>query len=268
MPHGKTWFHILFESAYNALLQMASVLGFPFNEEGRTWIAGEPIDAVYVMASALVVFLLIALGLISYTRTRRPNQALLPDTRLSPSTLIEILVGTTLRMMSDVMGRKAAEFFLPLIGTCALFILFANLLGLVPGFLPPTGTLNLTLACALVVMVSTQVFGIKEHGFAYIAHFFGPVRKWYALPLMLMMLGIELFSHLLVRPGSLSVRLMANMTADHMVLETFHTLHPVVAFGVPVLVYMLGTLVCIVQTLVFCLLSTAYIAMAVDSGDH
>ena len=83
--------------------------------------------------------------------------------------------------MQTVIFRTVAPFL------AALMILFSNLWGLVPGFEPPTGSFNTTLAMGMVVFFATHIFGIKEHGWSYLAHFFGPVRKWYALPLMLMM---------------------------------------------------------------------------------
>jgi F-type H+-transporting ATPase subunit a len=92
----------------------------------------------------------------------------------------------------------------------------------------------------------------------------GPLRKWYALPLMLLMFLIECISHV-ARPMSLSVRLMGNMFADHAVVATFALLVPIV---VPVPMMVLGVLVCIVQTLVFCILSTVYIGLAVAHEEH
>ena len=165
--------------------------------------------------------------------------------------------------MADIMGKKAARYFLPLIGTCAFFILFSNALGLIPGFAPPTDNFNTTLACGIVIFVTTHVYGLKEQGWHHIKHFFGPV--WWLAPLMLV---IELISHL-ARPLSLAIRLMANMTADHMVLSIFCGLLPVslIFIPVPLPMYVLGSIVVVVQTLVFCLLSTVYIAMAIEHAD-
>jgi F-type H+-transporting ATPase subunit a len=119
-----------------------------------------------------------------------------------------------------MMGKKAAKFFLPLIGTCAFMIFFSNVFGLVPGFQPPTANLNTTMAMALVIFFATHIFGVKENGLGYFKHFLGPF-----LPLAPLMLPIELISHI-ARPLTLAVRLMANMTADHLVLGIFLTLGP------------------------------------------
>ena len=81
---------------------------------------------------------------------------------------------------------------------------------------------------------------------------------------MLVMLIIELISHL-ARPVSLSIRLMGNIAADHKVVSAFFLLVPLI---VPLPFLLLGVLVCIVQTVVFCLLSTIYISLAMAHEDH
>src|SRR6185369_15197563 len=107
----------------------------------------------------------------------------------------------------------------------------------------------------------THYYGVKENGLAYFKHFLGPVL-WLA-PLFLI---IELISHI-ARPLSLTLRLMGNMFADHKVVSAFFLLVPLL---VPVPFLILGVLVCIIQTMVFCLLSMVYIqgAVAHDHGDE
>lgn len=268
MEHEPTWFQVLLGSVYTRLEEAAQTLSRPVNDQGATWMTGGPIGIDHVLGAILVVGGLIAIAAGVRRRLRRPADAIVPQAELHVGSVVELLVSTTYSMMSDIMGRKAAKTFLPLIGTYAFFILCCNLLGLVPGFVPPTSTLNTTLALAVSVIIITHVYGLRENGWDYVAHFLGPMRRWYWLPLMLLIASIEVFSHFLVRPGSLAVRLMANMTADHMVLSTFHHLHPVVALGLPVVMYLLGTLVCVVQTLVFCMLSTVYIALAIQHQEH
>ena len=82
---------------------------------------------------------------------------------------------------------------------------------------------------------------------------------------MILMLLVETVSHL-VRPASLSIRLMANMFADHTVIGMFMDFPGPFVYPVPIL--LLGTLVVVVQTLVFCILSTVYISMAIEHQDH
>ena len=149
-------------------------------------------------------------------------------------------------------GRK----FLPLIGTLGVFILFSNLLGLVPGFLPPTQNLNTTVACALIVFFTTHYVGIRTHGAKYIKHFMGPV--WWLAPLMFV---IEFISHL-ARPLSLSMRLFGNIMADHMILGMALIAPSFLVIFIPPLAMVLGVFVSIVQTLIFTLLSMTYISFA------
>lgn len=262
MPHGESWFSYL--PFYENLVHAAHALGWPVNDEGVTWVGGAHVGIQHVLNAVFVVLILLAFGLITRSKVKDTAQAVVPDDKFNIRNVVEILFGTVYKMMSDIMGAKAARFFLPLIGTCAFFILFSNALGLIPGFLPPTDNLNTTFACASVIFFATHIFGVKEHGLAYFKHFFGPIIKWYALPLMILMLAIEIISHL-ARPATLALRLAANMTADHMVLTLFLGLVP---FVVPIPMYALGIIVVMVQALVFCLLSTVYISMAVAHDDH
>ena len=149
-------------------------------------------------------------------------------------------------------------------GTLALFIFVCNIQGLIPGLIPPTDTLKTNLVFALLVFVVYNVAGVLTNGLSYLAHFLGP--KIGGFPwLFPLFLPIEIVSHL-ARPVSLSLRLTGNIVADHKVVA-------VVAMMVPLLVplpfLLLGTVVAIVQTLVFTLLTIIYIGLAVEHAeDH
>jgi F-type H+-transporting ATPase subunit a len=265
MPHGMTIFNYLLGNLYTNAERTAAVLSWPVRDDGLSWYAHEPIGIQHVVGALFVFVVLCAMAFVAYGKVKDAASAIVPEDRLTVRTLVEVVVGGVYQMMADVMGPKEAKFFLPLIGTCAFFIFTSNALGLIPGFLPPTDKMNTTLACALVIFVSTHVFGVARNGLGYFKHFFGPILKWYALPLMLLMFVIEVISHL-ARPVSLAIRLMANMAADHMVLGIFLGMVP---FIVPVPIMLLGTIVVIVQTVVFCLLSTVYIGLAVaHQEDH
>jgi F-type H+-transporting ATPase subunit a len=265
MPHGESWLTLLLGKLGVDLAHAGEA--FSFGQGGKSWYAHETIGLDHVLTSLLIFVILAGLAFVAYGKVKDAAKAIVPDETLTIRTALEIIVGAVYGLMSDIMGPKAAKFFLPLIGTCALFILLSNGIGLVPGFSPPTGKMNTTLALGAVIFVTTHVYGVKENGLAYFKHFLGPIVKWYALPLMLLMLGIEVISHI-ARPISLAIRLMANMAADHMVVSIFLTLVPGVPFLVPVPVMLLGTIVVIVQTLVFCLLSTVYIALAIAHEEH
>jgi F-type H+-transporting ATPase subunit a len=257
MGEHATWFNYLFPNYEALLARFRDVMGLSLVNQ-------TPVEIQYVLGFAFVGVLLALLAVIARSQIVDTRAALVPDEKLSARTFFETMIEASLNIMESTMDRKAALFFLPLIGTCAFIIFFSNCIGLVPGFLPPTSNLSTTLAMSLVIFFVTHIYGVKAHGLGYFSHFFGPIRKWYALPLMLLMFCIELISHF-ARPLSLSVRLMGNMFADHMVVGTFVTLVPVV---VPIPIMMLGVIVCIVQTLVFCILSTVYIGMAIAHEEH
>jgi F-type H+-transporting ATPase subunit a len=172
--------------------------------------------------------------------------------------LMELFADAVLGVAEGIMGEKNARRFLPLIGTLAFFIFFSNCLALIPGFVPPTSTPKTNLALALTVFVMTHYYGVREHGLSYFKHFLGPVL-WLA-PLFVL---IEIISHV-ARPVSLTMRLVGNIAADHKVVGAFFFLVPLI---VPIPFMVLGVMVCIIQTLVFCLLSMVYIQGAVAGHD-
>ncbi len=162
---------------------------------------------------------------------------------------MEVVIGGIENMVVETMGEHGRPFF-PLIATLAIFVLVSNLIGLVPGFFPPTANINTTAACAVVVFVTTHVVGVKEHGFKYIKHFMGPIL-WLAP----MMFFIEVIGHF-SRVISLTLRLFGNMNGHELVLMIFFGLAP---FLVPLPMMMMGVLVSFIQAFVFMLLAMIYI---------
>jgi len=262
LPEHWSWFSLLPESAN----EWTHHMGWPLNDHGDKWFFGGHVEPLHVFGFGFVVLLLTGLGLLTKKRVSDLDAAVVPEDRLTASTFAELFTGSVYNTLVTMMGKKAAKFFLPLIGTCAFVIFFSNVLGLIPGFLPPTDNLNTTAAMAIIIFFATHIFGVKEQGVVnYFKHFFGPIL-WLA-PLIFV---IELISHL-VRPVTLAVRLTANMFADHAVLGAFLGLLPATLFFIPVALpaYVIGCVVVTVQTLVFCLLSAVYIAMAIeDTHDH
>jgi F-type H+-transporting ATPase subunit a len=217
-------------------------------------------DLVHVMGALLVlVFIAFAASRYAVAVSGSGDAGLVPPPRLNLRNLFEVLADTVLGLMAGVMGEKAAKRYLPLVGTLFIFILFSNLLGLIPGFLPPTETLKTNLALSVTVFVLSHVFGVREHGLKYFKHFLGPI--WWLIPLML---PIELISHI-ARPVSLSMRLMGNIVGDHKLVGVFFGILP---FLLPVPFMVMGVLVCVVQAVVFSLLTTVYISQAVAHEEH
>jgi F-type H+-transporting ATPase subunit a len=259
MPEHQTWFKFL--PGYESLRAYL---------EGRVGdtVMHQTLDVQHVGGTLLVLLILAVFGIAVYRKVRDVHAALIPDRRLTARTFAEVLVEMVLRQMEGMMGARDARVFLPLIGTCAFFILFSNAMALLPGFGPPTGNLNTTLACAVIVVLTSEVYGFKRHGFGYLKEFLGPLHKpiHFLTLLPVMMFLIELIGHL-ARMVSLSVRLLGNMYADHTVAGIFVTLVPFVPVLVPLPVQVLGVLVIVVQTAVFCLLSMVYVSLAVASEE-
>jgi F-type H+-transporting ATPase subunit a len=261
MPHGESWFSLLpFHARFVAFARNFSK---PFRDDGLTWYAHEHPGVQHIYAALLVLGLIVVVSVVTETSIRDAQGELVPSNKLTIRNLAELLTGYCFTMMADIMGEANARKFLPLVGTCGFFILFSNALGLVPGFLPPTSNFNTTLGCGIVIFFATHIYGLKTNGWHHIKHMFGPMIGIAWLPLMLLMFVIETISHI-ARPLSLGIRLMANMTADHLVLTIFLGLVP---FLVPLPMYVLGAVVVVVQALVFSLLSTVYIGMAIEESE-
>lgn len=168
--------------------------------------------------------------------------------------ILELTVETLNKFLTDVIGHNGPKY-LPIVGTFAVLILISNLIGLVPGFMPPTGNIIVTLSLGLCSFAAYNVVGLVTQGPGYFKHFAGPV--WW---LAFLFIPIEIVSHL-ARPMSLGIRLFGNIFGDHQVGGVFLSLVPPV---VPIPFLLLGTFVAFVQTLVFALLSMIYIAQAVE----
>jgi F-type H+-transporting ATPase subunit a len=170
----------------------------------------------------------------------------------------EIIAESLFKLTENVIGHHDAPIYYPVVGTLFVFVFVSNLLGLIPGLLPPTDNLNTTLALGAFVFLYYNYAGLRAHGLAYLKHFMGPI-VWLA-PLMLI---IEIVSHLF-RPISLALRLRGNIMGDHIVLSVFSGLVP---YLLPVVFYGLGVFVAFIQAFVFCLMTMVYISLS-TSHDH
>jgi len=166
---------------------------------------------------------------------------------------VEGIVGFVEQQSREIIGPHS-EGFTPFLVALGLFILFCNLIGLILGFESPTAVPIVPLGCAVVAFVYYQAQGFKHAGVKYLAHFAGP------MPILApLMVPIELISHL-ARVMSLTIRLFANMFAGDMVTLVFFSLVPI---GIPVIFLGLHIGVSLLQTYIFVLLTTVYLAGAV-----
>ena len=211
----------------------------------------------HTVHATLVMLLLVAFAFIANRQlaaARAAGTALVPDSRLSVRNLAELLVEQIRSITTGVLG-EAGHRYVPLFGSFFIFILIANLMGLVPGFAPPTSDFNVTFGLGVASFLAYNAIGIRANGLVdYLKHFVGPI--WW---LAVLMVPLELIDNL-VRPVSLALRLFGNMTGDHLVLEIFTDLTKLV---VPVVFYMLGAFVSLIQAFVFTLLTVIYTSLAI-----
>jgi len=174
---------------------------------------------------------------------------------------VEYIVG----LMRDVIGPKYRAY-VPLVAGLWIWIMLENFFGLIPYLAPPTDNVNTTASMAIIVFLATHYYGIKVHGFKYIHHFLSPI--WPPTPILIIMsplyLVIELIGHF-ARVLSLSIRLFANMFADHTVISIFLML---TAPFIPAIFMGIGVIVCLLQAFIFSLLTIIYISLAVHEAEE
>lgn len=219
----------------------------PFLDSGNLHIAN--------MLLVCILLLLLTLG--ARRALKKSTDPLVPSASFSLKAFFENFV-FIITSLSDLVIGSQGRVFIPFFASIFLFIWFNNLLGLIPGMGAATGNVNTTLALGAFSFLVYNIYGFKEHGWAYLKQLMGPVL--FLAPLMFL---IELISHL-VRPLSLGLRLYGNMVGDHTVLAIFLDLAPIV---IPVIFYFLGFFVCTMQAFIFTILSMVYMSIAL-SHEH
>ena len=212
---------------------------------GHAEIPDHLVMSLFVVSLLLVVFIPVGLSL----REESPSRF---------QVFIEQLVGGLRGMIEAQVGHGAGDRYLALIGAFTLFIFTSNVMGLFFFLNPPTANVNVTFGLAGISFVLYNVIGIKRHGLSYIKHFLGPI--WWLTPLFFV---IELISHA-ARWLSLGLRLFGNMTGEHMVSGVFNKLVPLLA---PLPIMALGLFAAVIQTFIFIMLTTVYIAGA-EAEEH
>ncbi|MBM4256757.1 MAG: F0F1 ATP synthase subunit A [Deltaproteobacteria bacterium] len=230
-------------------------------EHPFTWVSAIPglnILPDQVATSLIVAAIIVIFTLLARRQLNAAADPAIPDSTLSLRNIAEILVEGLSGMTEGTIGHHWRKY-INLYGSFFVFILFANLIGLVPGFAPPTANFNVSLALGLVSFIAYNFVAFKEQGLAYLKHFAGPL-----LILAPLMFPLEIISNC-VRPLSLGLRLLGNMTGDHLAIEIFTGLTKVI---IPVIFYLLGAFVCFLQAFVFTLLSMVYVSNVLGHGDH
>lgn len=239
MPH-ELWITGLFNRALaaptNAFL---NGIRFPAQDPSNPW-------SDWMVCEILVVlFVVLFFGI-----ARRSFSV---DTPGKVQHVLELVYDFVHASAEEVVGHEGPRY-LAFFGTIFLFILFMNLIGLIPGFDSPTMYPMVPLGLAVSTFLFYHAAGARTHGFGYIKQFLGPML-WLA-PLML---PIEIISHF-ARPLSLTVRLYANMFAGEQVYLTFISLTKII---LPVIFIGLHLFVSLLQAYIFMLLAMVYVGGAV-----
>jgi F-type H+-transporting ATPase subunit a len=215
----------------------------------------QPKHPAYPITDAFSMELLVFLVLVAYFILVRMTLSV--ERPAGVQHLAEITHEFVSEQGSQIIGH-GSERFTSYLTALGLFILLANLMGIIPGLKSPTAYAVVPLGFALVTFFYYHYHGIRENGWAYIKQFLGPV--WWLYPLLL---PIEIISHL-ARVLSLTVRLYANMFAGDLVTLAFFSLVPV---GIPLIFLGLHLGVAVVQAYVFFLLAAIYLSLA-TAHDH
>jgi len=199
--------------------------------------------------NATIVFTWLVMAILvlgSWLVTRR----LSTTTRISRwQNLLEVLVDGIRQQIRDV-SRQEPGAYLPFIGTLFLFIAVSNVLTIVPGWQPPTGSLSTTTALALCVLVAVPVYAVAERGvLAYLRKYVEPT------PFMLPFNVIGEISRIV----ALAVRLYGNIMSGTVIVGILLSIVP---FLFPILMRLLGLLTGLIQAYIFAILAMVYIASA------
>ena len=218
-----------------------------------------------IQAAALAGLLLLIAGRVIRRQIAAAGEGIVPDEGVSLRNVMEVVVDGLGSLARETMGEDWRRYF-TLVGTLFVFILVSNVMGLIPGVGGATSDVNTTTAWAIISFVAYNTIGIRKHGFWYINQFLGPsffevqlfgrhVHMRLLAPLFLPLEGILHLARIL----TLSVRLLANMFADHTVVAVWVGLVPI---AIPAIFMALGLLVACLQAFVFSLLTMIYIGLA------
>ena len=210
------------------------------------------------------LFMLVSLVLISIFLTLSTNKKSIVPGKLQ--LMSELFYNFIAKMISDTAGSKAKPYF-AFIFSLFIFVLFCNMVGMIPYSFTVTSHIIITMLLALVIFIGVTIIGFIKHGFGYLKLFVPSGVPVVLLPLIVV---IEIISYL-SRPVSLSVRLFANMMAGHTMMKVFGGF--VVSLGIlggwlplsfSVALTGLEILVAFIQAYVFAILTCIYLNDALN----
>lgn len=246
-----------------ALILASLLTTSAFAAGGFTWLGGISHTLhvpAHVLTLLLIGLVLTVIGFLYSSKVSKLDDVVVPEKGITLRNIVELYGNFIYGQCKSVIGEKEAPRYFSFISTVFILIFISNLIGLIPGFLPPTEYFSTTLAFGAASFIYYNIQGCKEQGtINYLKHFAGPL--WYLGPLIFV---IEVTSNF-IRPLSLALRLRFNMMGDHIVLTEASNLMPVL---LPIPFMILGILVSLIQAYVFTVLTMVYIQMAVEHHDH
>lgn len=228
---------------------------------GFTWIGTVvPKGTDHIFTFVFVALVILFIGIVYRSKVQKSSNPVIPDKGFTLKNLCEAYGHFIMNQAKSIIGEEEGPKYFSFLAALFLILVLNNLVGLVPGFLPPTENFNTTFALGAISFIYYNMKGCKEQGILnYLKHFCGPL--WY---LAFLILPIEIISNF-IRPLSLGLRLRSVMYGDHLVLGIFSDLAPII---IPIIFMILGILVSLIQAFVFTILSAVYISMAVAHHDH
>jgi F-type H+-transporting ATPase subunit a len=216
-------------------------------------IAG--VDISYTNSALLMTIVVIAITALIVLGMR--GAALVPGRVQSVAEMLyEFVVD-----MVDTNAGHGARPFVPFIFTLFMFILFANLFGLIPWSFTVTSHIIVTFALAIIVFIGVTIIGIVRHGFGFLRLF---VPHGVPAILLVLLVPIEILSYI-IRPFTLSIRLFANMLAGHTMLAIFGAFAATIGvlaiapIGINIALFGIEFLVAVLQAYVFAVLTCLYL---------
>ncbi len=209
----------------------------------------------YLVMCGVLVLILLAIGLVVRSQLSVENPGRL-------QLILEDLVMFVRGMLKEDIGPNGPQY-ITLVASIGAFVWVGNLMGLIPGLVPPTMNINVTLGCALTAWVYYHVQGVRAQGIvSYLKHFAAPP----GIPVFLapIMLPIEIISHL-SRVLSLSIRLFGNVFGEKLVVLILASIVP---FFVPLPIMALGLVIGTLQAFIFMKLTMIYLSAAVATEHH
>ena len=230
----------------------------PLAHVGLNWV---------FQASLLAVVLLMLAGFSIKRSLGAEGGGVVPDEGVTIRNIVELIVIQLAELAESVMGSEWRKHF-AVVASIFFFILVSNLMGLVPWVGGATSDVNTAAAWAIISFVYYNVVGIKTHGWKYIYQFMGPAlmhaevggKTWHIRPLTPLFLPLEIVLHF-ARIATLTIRLAANMFADHTVIMLWIGMIPIL---VPAIFMGLGLIISFLQAFVFALLTMIYIGGALE----